>query len=267
VYVATDNGYVYALSVADGSLAWSFNTDEGPTLNAYPIYRRRRYKSDELALGESALLQPTLFVNSYQGNVFALDATTGQSRWNFPTTAIGAGAFQASVFAVHNAEKVTQVSRLTYPLFMNSSLIVESPPSAGVSSVLNGGVLLFGVSTYNLYYINNCYYRSYYYDIYALEAATGTEIWTKRFEKNKLGRRRRRNVPLDQNLLSGAEYLSGGLAVSGSKVVYPTTRSIPSVEATGYSQNTYYYFYYEESHLIQWFDVTCGSATPFRRRS
>ena len=82
VYVAGDDGFLYALNGATGSLLWSY-------LISVPIYTLNTPAID--AVG-------TVFVGSYDTNVYALNGATGELIWNYTTggmirssAAIGAG--------------------------------------------------------------------------------------------------------------------------------------------------------------------------------
>jgi len=66
VFIGSDDGNVYALSLKDGSKLWAFKT-EGP-VQAAPL-----------------LLGGTVFIGSSDAILYALDAATGKPRWKYET--------------------------------------------------------------------------------------------------------------------------------------------------------------------------------------
>lgn len=64
VYVGSGDGHVYALSAADGTLRWRFDT--GEVVHASP-----------------AVAQGLVVVGSWNGRLYALDAKSGAERWRF----------------------------------------------------------------------------------------------------------------------------------------------------------------------------------------
>lgn len=76
VYFGADNGVMWALNQADGSVAWQHQTYRGSG-------RKRIFSSP-------ALWDGTVYFGAYDGNVYALDAATGEKKWvNFDADWIG----------------------------------------------------------------------------------------------------------------------------------------------------------------------------------
>jgi outer membrane protein assembly factor BamB len=67
VYIGSTNGDVYSFSSADGTLAWRHRT--GGFVYASP------------AVGQARGGRPTVYIGSYDGRFYALDARTGRPRW------------------------------------------------------------------------------------------------------------------------------------------------------------------------------------------
>ena len=70
VYVGSDDGYVYALSAANGSLIWKYNT-YGPVQSS------------------PAVVDGVVYIGGYHSHsVFALNASSGDLIWSSPTTSV-----------------------------------------------------------------------------------------------------------------------------------------------------------------------------------
>ena len=66
VYVGNLDGYVYAVTIADGKLKWRFKTEDGVTSSP---------------LVEDGMV----FIGSNDGNIYALNAETGAKVWTYKT--------------------------------------------------------------------------------------------------------------------------------------------------------------------------------------
>jgi outer membrane protein assembly factor BamB len=109
VYVPTDNGYVNAVALADGTLRWSIQLDRGPAsglivADGLVLVRdgdgvfygldaamgsRQWQSSGNAPGGANATIGPgALYVGAENGDLVAFDTKTGKERWR---TAIGAG--------------------------------------------------------------------------------------------------------------------------------------------------------------------------------
>lgn len=69
VYVGSDSGFFWAINQKDGTTAWS-----------YKVGFHAKGKS---IFSSPAFAQNTVFFGAYDGNVYALDATTGKRKWIF----------------------------------------------------------------------------------------------------------------------------------------------------------------------------------------
>jgi outer membrane protein assembly factor BamB len=148
VYVGSEDGYLYALDAATGTLRWKFNgggTPPSDGMGASPI-----------------IVNGVVYTSCYDGNVFALEAASGNLIWNHSTTKLqsifASPTFSNGVLYIPagsgicalnagNGEELWKFT-VTYP-------IQASPTVAG-------GVVYVGGNDGNLY---------------ALDAQTGTELW------------------------------------------------------------------------------------------
>jgi outer membrane protein assembly factor BamB len=88
VYIASDDGFVYAIHAKDGGPAWK--TDIG---NAYPHEERVNLGTSPSPSGfdyrqsSPVFADGLIYVGSFDGNVYALDANDGKVVWKFKTGA------------------------------------------------------------------------------------------------------------------------------------------------------------------------------------
>ncbi len=86
VYIASDDGFAYAVSAKDGKQAWK--TDIG---NAYPREKREALGNSPDPSGWDYLQSSPVaadglvYVGSFDGNVYALNAADGKIAWTFKT--------------------------------------------------------------------------------------------------------------------------------------------------------------------------------------
>lgn len=129
VYVGSTDGFVYALSLKDGSLKWKYET--AGRVNSTPA----------IAAGRA-------YAVSYDGDLHAIDAKTGASLWKFKTR--GERRFAAK--HLHGAEPAAETMPDPFDFFLSSPATVD-------------GVVYFGSGDGG---------------VYAIDAATGAQRW--RFE-------------------------------------------------------------------------------------
>jgi outer membrane protein assembly factor BamB len=92
VYFGSDNGKFYALHAASGQQMWSFQTGEQSPAKKRSSDRYGAYSSrqDNTTLNRQILSSPavvngTVYFGSNDGNLYALDASSGQKKWSFQT--------------------------------------------------------------------------------------------------------------------------------------------------------------------------------------
>jgi outer membrane protein assembly factor BamB len=136
VYVGSDDGYVYALNAANGSLIWKYNT-YGPVQSS------------------PAVVDGLVYIGGYHSHaVFALDAYTGELVWSSPTDSIYPNKISSTAVA----------NGLVYVAVFNSgaaggefyalnastgNLVWKYAPGAWISSspAVYGGKVYIGTST------------------------------------------------------------------------------------------------------------------------
>jgi Serine/threonine protein kinase len=142
VYIGSNDGKVYALEIATGSVRWTYRT--GGVVGSSP-----------------AVVDGTVYIGSNDGRVYALDATTGAPRWAYSTggmvfgspSVVGGTVFIGSKdHKVYALEATTGAPRWAY----TTGDGVSSRPA-----VVEGTV-----------YIGSNDGR-----VYALDATTGTPRW------------------------------------------------------------------------------------------
>lgn len=90
VYFASNDGDVYALEAQTGSLKWRFKTGgerrfEAPGIHGIKPAGQMMADPFDMFISSPAIAQETVYIGSGDGNVYALDATTGSMRWRFKT--------------------------------------------------------------------------------------------------------------------------------------------------------------------------------------
>jgi len=86
VYFASDDGYLYAIDEQNGQLVWQ--TDIG---NALPCEVREKLGTNTSPTGwdykqsSPVVMDKRVYVGSLDGNVYALDSTTGKAIWTYQT--------------------------------------------------------------------------------------------------------------------------------------------------------------------------------------
>jgi outer membrane protein assembly factor BamB len=166
VYFGSDDGRVYAVTVATGRQLWSAETN-GPVRST------------------PAVAAGVVYATSYDGRLYALDAATGGRRWVFRTQ--GERAFEAK--GLHGMQPAGQTFFDPFDVFLSSPTV-------------EGGVVYFGSGDGRVYAVDAAtgaerwhaqtgdvvhaspavvggvvYVGSWDGDFYALDAATGRERW------------------------------------------------------------------------------------------
>jgi outer membrane protein assembly factor BamB len=154
VYFGSDDGYVYALNVANGSLVWKYNT-YGPVQSS------------------PAVVDGVVYVGGYHGHaVFALNAYTGALIWQSPTDSgypdkISATAVADGLVYVTVANTADYRGRLYAFNASTGNLTWQYIPSFATwasPAIYNGKVYIGGSAG----------------DIAALNATSGEQSWSHR---------------------------------------------------------------------------------------
>jgi outer membrane protein assembly factor BamB len=145
VYVADQNGYVYAFAARSGHLRWRFGT--GAPIKASPSFAYGR-----------------IYIGNYGGEMLALAARTGRLVWR----SVGYGNFYATAAVNAGRVYVGSLDGRVYALSARSGALLWSFGTGSyvyASPALWHGLVLVG---------------SYDHDFYALEGGTGSLRWTYR---------------------------------------------------------------------------------------
>ena len=143
VYVADQNGRVYAFAARTGTLRWSFDT--GAPIKASP----------SLAYGR-------IYIGNYAGEMFALDARSGRLLWR----SVGYGNFYSTATVNDGRVYVGSVDGHVYAFSATNGDLLWSFGTGGyvyASPAVWRGLVLVG---------------SYDHAFYALDGATGALRWS-----------------------------------------------------------------------------------------
>jgi outer membrane protein assembly factor BamB len=167
VIAAALDGRVFALRAADGRPAWTFRTSAPRPL----IWG---FESGETWISSPAVAGGVVLIGSRDGNVYALDATTGKERWRYgadarvyssPAVAGNAVFVGAQDGTLHAIDRLsgrglwhfeTEGKKLRSQAFGFDRTTIQSTPAVA------GGVVYFGA-------------RDGW--VYAVDAETGREKW------------------------------------------------------------------------------------------
>ena len=166
VYVGSDDGSVYAVDAASGTLRWQRRTG-GPVASTPAIANGR------------------LYVASYDGKVYALDARTGEPLWKFATG--GERRFEAK--GLHGMLPKQQTIADPFDVFLSSPVVAD-----GTVYVGSGDGNLYALDaatgeprwtfrTGNVVHASPAFADGIVFvgswdgDFYAVDAKTGAEKW------------------------------------------------------------------------------------------
>lgn len=179
VYVAGGDGNAYAVREETGDLLWSYPAGgtSSPAISEDTVYFSTQGACSLLALeretgtlqwcypGQSVPSSPTfaygrVYFGSFDDNVYALDAKTGDQLWQFPT-----GNVITSTPAVFNG--------VVYVGSWDGSLYALNADTGSLLWTYNTGTNAFSPVV-----ANNTVFVSSYSGFYALDARTGALRWT-----------------------------------------------------------------------------------------
>jgi len=138
VYVATEDGKVYAFNLSPRGLLWVYNTGRGRIW------------------GSPAVVNGVLYIGSEDGNLYALDAKTGTKLWSSPVGRV----IVASPVVV---EGVVYVGSHAVDASTGTELWSYPAKSDSTPAVAHGVVYIYSDDDGNFY---------------ALDARTGTKLWS-----------------------------------------------------------------------------------------
>jgi outer membrane protein assembly factor BamB len=156
VYISSDDGKLYCLNSVDGSLMWRYSLSNA-SINGF---------------SSPAFLNGTIYVGSTPNydtpNVFAIDAPTGASKWNYTVDAGTTSSPAVSdnrVFIGSGSGKVYCLDALNGSLVWGAAIGAGNSAFGGIymsSPAVADGMLFVGSSD------GNCY---------CLNASNGSQIW------------------------------------------------------------------------------------------
>ena len=167
VYVASNDGFVYAINADTGLQIWNRAT-RGPVPST------------------PALANGTLYVTSYDGKLYALNADTGTTRWKFATG--GERRFEAK--GIHGQQPSSQTMPDIYDVYLSSPVVVNGVVYFGsgdghVYAIdAASGELRWKFETGDVVHASPAYADGVIYvgswdgKFYAIEAVTGAQRWS-----------------------------------------------------------------------------------------
>lgn len=160
VYFGSSDNNLYALDSATGTLKWKFAT--GAMINQ----------------SGPALVNGVVYVGSRDGNLYAINALTGNQKWRFSAGGISLEQSSPTVAngivyigSWYNISNFSQKGSLFAVDANTGQLVWEKLQNTGISSspcVVNGRLYITADDL----------------NLHALDAATGTTLWTKRVLAN-----------------------------------------------------------------------------------
>lgn len=187
VYVGSDDGYVYALNAANGSLIWKYNT-YGPVQSS------------------PAVVDGVVYIGGFHSHaVFALNAYTGALIWSSPTNSVYPNEISSTAVAnglVYVAVDNSGFGGEFYALNASTgNLAWKYNPSSWLSSspTVYGGKVYIGTSACN---------------IVALDAISGKIFWTYLVTNNGPS----------SNIADGTYFGHSALLVSDGLVYFGTVK-------------------------------------------
>jgi len=174
VYAGSYDGKFYALSAQTGAIKWKFATEgerrfEAKGLNGLQPKNQTMADQYDVFLSSPVVVQGAVYFGSGDGNLYALDAATGQLKWKFktgdvvhasPAYADGVlfvGSWDSYFYAVDAA-----TGKEKWRFHGGEDPLIHNQVGFQSSATVVDGVVYVGCRDSNLY---------------ALEAATGKEKW------------------------------------------------------------------------------------------
>jgi polyvinyl alcohol dehydrogenase (cytochrome) len=195
----------------------------------------RSFPGTTAASSQPAVVGGTLYVGARDGTFYALEATTGRTRWTFDTAAVvgpidnplrngpavsgGIVYFGDNEANLYGLDATTGAQRWTRKLDLHPAARITSSPLVsrgkvfvGVSSTEEGSAAIDGYQC--------CTFRG---SVVALDASTGGEIW------------RHYTIPPPQPTGSKPEFAPSGAAVWSSPTIDPQTGTLYYTTGNPYS--------------------------------
>jgi eukaryotic-like serine/threonine-protein kinase len=114
VFVGSHDGNFYALNTEDGSIVWQYDT--GQVVYSSAAVNVAFQDLNSAPTEEATTLADTVYVNNFDGEVFAFDLQDGSVKWE---TTIGGPAYASPVYVDGLLYVITEVDGLLYALDTN----------------------------------------------------------------------------------------------------------------------------------------------------
>jgi len=182
VYVGSSSGYVTAYDALTGNLIWTYNAG----------------KIGAGVVSSPAVVSGVVYVCSDDGHLYSLDALTGKQVWNYTgTSAVSSPVVANGVVYVGANGSVLAVNASSGIKIWNTTI-----------AYCYGSPALFGnfvyVSSSGGAYLGNNY-------VYALDAATGSILWTYPIGKG---------LDSDPTVVNGVVYVGFGVSIEANNPLF-----------------------------------------------
>jgi outer membrane protein assembly factor BamB len=165
-YFGSNDHYLYAVNLADGTQRWKFKTD-GRVTSSPAVYQGR------------------IYFGSYDGNIYSVDAKTGEQRWKFASE----GEHRFTARHIHGADPAAESMPDPFDLYLSSPTVVQDTVYVGSGDGniyaidAASGALRWKFRTGNVVHASpavandTVYIGSWDTFFYALNAKSGQERW------------------------------------------------------------------------------------------
>jgi outer membrane protein assembly factor BamB len=165
VYIGSDDGNVYALNALTGAKLWNYTTNGKRIFYPYDVWS----DFDNHVVSSPAVVNGVVYVGSVGGDVYALNASTGNKIWSYYTMSSrdGGGGDTFGVIAspaVNDGVVYVGAVESTFYAFdaLTGDLLWDYSAWRTLSSAaVSDGIVYFGS----------------YWDVYALNATSGVQLW------------------------------------------------------------------------------------------
>ena len=132
-YIGSDDGYVYALDAASGEVSWRF--EAGASYYSSPFPAGGSYYSSPFP----TVVDGAVYVGSADGNVYALDAGSGELHWRFEAedeVSVHQAVVDGTVYATSAGGHVYALDADTGELHWRYSIGLRSHPYLAISGMI-----------------------------------------------------------------------------------------------------------------------------------
>jgi outer membrane protein assembly factor BamB len=159
---ATGDAVLSSPTVVNGVVYIGSEDGEVYALNASTGAKRWSYATGGSILSSPTVVNGVVYIGSFDANVYALDAATGAKLWNYAT----GSAISSSPAVVNGVVYVGSLDNSVYAIDASTGAKLWNYPTAG--AVTSSPAVVSGV----------VYVGSFDTNLYALEASTGAKLWS-----------------------------------------------------------------------------------------